>query len=216
MNLLVIIGFYLTVKIGNYKLGIIFIIIPSVLWYYSTYFKRKLILGNLIIASFIAVIPILVPIIEFPLLKANYHEGLREMILTFNELLEWIIAFGVFSFIMILIYNSVKEIMNIEGDRECNYKTIPIVFGIKISKVIIISLSLFAIALSSGFLIRNMLNGITVAYYLFFILMPFVFFIFALSRLKENSNTTRLSLYPKIIMIFGLLYALVVYYIMNF
>src|ERR1700747_2647931 len=48
----ILIGFYISHIIGNWKLGFIFFICALGLWLYSTSFKRQFLIGNIVIATF--------------------------------------------------------------------------------------------------------------------------------------------------------------------
>ena len=90
--------------------------------------------------------------------------------------------------------------------------TLP-VYGIEITKYVIVVLSIITILLSAGFLVLNMWNLPTVIYYLALVLVPFILFIYKIITEFNSYNFRNILIYPKVIMMFGMLYTLVVYYL---
>ena len=52
-------GIYLSYAIHSITLGFIYIVVPGMLWFYSSSYKRMLIVGNLIVALCSALVPLL-------------------------------------------------------------------------------------------------------------------------------------------------------------
>lgn len=129
------------------------------LWTYSTSFKRKLILGNGLVATLTALVPLTVGLYELPLLQRSFSEpwvvGLPngdqfQMEPVFYELWYWILGFSVFAFLSTLVRELQKDMADVKGDEADGCRTIPIVWGMKWARVlamvhigIIIALLLF-------------------------------------------------------------------------
>src|ERR1019366_1291714 len=60
----VIISLYVSYSIGVWKLGLIYFICALGLWFYSTTFKRQFLIGNIVIATFTALVPLVVGVYE--------------------------------------------------------------------------------------------------------------------------------------------------------
>jgi 4-hydroxybenzoate polyprenyltransferase len=60
----ILIALYVSHAIGVWKLGLIFFICALGLWFYSTTFKRQLLVGNIVIALFTALVPLIIGIYE--------------------------------------------------------------------------------------------------------------------------------------------------------
>jgi 4-hydroxybenzoate polyprenyltransferase len=56
-------------------------------------------------------------------------------------------GFGLFAFLMTLLREMVKDIEDIEGDREMECRTMPIVWGVKATKIIVTVLLLVTVVL---------------------------------------------------------------------
>ncbi|MFA5574108.1 MAG: geranylgeranylglycerol-phosphate geranylgeranyltransferase [Brumimicrobium sp.] len=114
------------------------------LWFYSLKFKKILIFGNIVVALLTATVPIYVgillnadfgainPLQPYPLNLTNYE----------NFPLKLSFAFALIAFLLNLIREIVKDVVDIEGDKMIDAKTIPIVFGKKVTKRIVSTLLL--------------------------------------------------------------------------
>lgn len=113
----------------------------NLLWGYSSYFKRKLFIGNVIIAALTALVPVLVGLYFFQ------HPGLKmaqdkDLIYPFiGEIDPFFIVFitgifGSFAFTLNLAREMIKDIQDVEGDKLLHAKTFPIVFGVRITKLV--------------------------------------------------------------------------------
>ena len=68
----ILLGLFVTIYHHLYWLSPLFILTPIIFWFYSTSFKHKIFIGNLIVSLFTGMVPLLVILFEFPLLiKAN-------------------------------------------------------------------------------------------------------------------------------------------------
>jgi 4-hydroxybenzoate polyprenyltransferase len=60
----IFISLYVSYTIGAWKLGLIYFICALGLWFYSTTFKRQFLIGNIVIAFFTALVPLIVGIYD--------------------------------------------------------------------------------------------------------------------------------------------------------
>ena len=141
------IGIYLSVKVGILALGLAYILASGVLWFYSTTYKRQFLIGNFIVAIFTAMVPFVVVIFEIPLLNQVYREILIQNSINFNNILAWVGGFSFFAFLATIIREIIKDIEDFEGDLAFGCNTLPVVLGIKTSKIVIISIILINIVL---------------------------------------------------------------------
>src|ERR1035437_8894484 len=138
----VLLGFYISWKIDMTNLGFIFVFMAGSLWYYSTVFKRELIIGNLIVALLLALVPVLVIIYEIIPLNLTFRSQLQYFYLNFNDIVFWSLGFSFFAFLITFVREIVKDIEDFEGDNAYGRKSIPIILGITNAKIIVISLQL--------------------------------------------------------------------------
>lgn len=125
---------YLGWKNQNWFMTIIPFVIINLLWFYSMYFKRTLILGNVIVAILTGIVPIYI-------LLFNAHVSVVDSLGTI------VVAFACYGFALNLIREIVKDIADIKGDLLLHSKSMPIVFGIRNTRFILFAL--FSIVLGS-------------------------------------------------------------------
>ncbi|RED25262.1 4-hydroxybenzoate polyprenyltransferase [Flavobacterium cutihirudinis] len=113
--------------------GYIFLI-----WFYSHKIKKYPIVGNLM-AAFMAVIPF------FAILLYFYNKISFEEIEDHMSHFMVISAHAMFLFLLLLIREMIKDLENLKGDLANNYRTIPIIYGEKVSKQIITTLTFLTI-----------------------------------------------------------------------
>jgi len=98
----VIIGIYISYKIGIRSVSIVFLLVAGLLYFYSTTYKSQLVLGNLMVAFFAAVVPMMVILFELPLLSAKYKAFIGSSF-NFNFIIGWFGFYSLFAFLVSLI-----------------------------------------------------------------------------------------------------------------
>ncbi len=96
------------------------------IWFYSHKLKKYPVIGNLT-AAFLAVLPFF------------------GILMYFKNFYEVIFAHATFLYLLILTRELIKDLENLAGDLANNYRTIPVMFGEKISKSIITLLTFLTI-----------------------------------------------------------------------
>ncbi len=142
----VLTGIYLAWYIDILSLGIAYLLAAGILWFYSTTYKRQFLIGNLIVAVFTAVVPFVVVIFEIPLLNKAYREVLIANDMNLNYLLAWVGGFSFFAFLSTLIREIIKDIEDFEGDSAYGRNTMPVLIGIRFTKIVVVILILCIIA----------------------------------------------------------------------
>ena len=130
----------------SWTLLMIFVVIPGLLWFYSASYKRQLIVGNIVVAFVSALVPLLIAIANADYLNHLYGNTLAYTPIV-GQLYVWLGGFAIFAFLMTFTREIVKDIEDIEGDREMECRTIPIVWGITTSKIIATILLMAIVAL---------------------------------------------------------------------
>lgn len=115
------------------------------LWTYSTTLKRSLILGNLVVATLTALVPLTVGIYEIPMLADTFAEphvigakgGQFMMEPTFfKELWYWVLGYAAFAFLSTLVRELQKDMADVKGDEAGGCRTVPIVWGMRWAKAL--------------------------------------------------------------------------------
>ncbi len=209
---------YVSCEIGHWQFTLIFFIAGGLLWFYSTSYKNHYILGKLILACICAAIPFLVVIYEIPPLNKAYGQVLAAPKIIFDYLLYWVGAFSFFSFLGVLIYQLVRDLISLKGDREAGRRSLPFVIGFRWTKVLIVSLILF-LSVSVFYVWYQFLNApidkITPWYFTFLIILPLLWLSYLVIKLKKGENLTFGVFLLRLAILAGIAYAFVVNYILS-
>ena len=195
-------------------IGLIFVITPGALWFYSTTYKRQLIIGNLIVAVCSALV-LLLPLICESTFLLNYYSMIKETPII-KMLYTWVCSFAGFAFTFTLIREIVKDLEDIPGDREMECHTIPVVWGETVSKILITILLLCVNIILSLITIKYIpFEGtLSLKYYIIGIATPSIFAI--VSLWGNNCTAYKTTSYIlKFIMLIGILYSFVFYYLIS-
>lgn len=133
----------------SWTLGILYIMTPGVLWFYSSGYKRQFALGNIIIALLSGLTPMLIAFANVSyahVLYDRYGDIISQTPLA-HTLYLWLGGFAIFAFLTTWIREVIKDLQDIAGDTELECHTIPVVLGEKWTKVIVTLLILLTMAL---------------------------------------------------------------------
>ncbi|MFH1319826.1 MAG: geranylgeranylglycerol-phosphate geranylgeranyltransferase [Bacteroidota bacterium] len=208
------IGFYIAYQVDLIELAYIHIMWAGTLWFYSTSFKHKFLTGNILIALLVALVPLVAGLYEIPLLVKQYKEILITNNVNFNYIFVWIVGFSVFAFLTTLIREIIKDMEDIEGDRAYGSTTLPIIYGFQNAKIVVWILILLTIFLLGYIQVTHLNDVKTFIYFLLAIQLPLVLLIYKLAAAKEKKDFHFASLLTKLIMITGILYTVLVNYIL--
>ena len=221
------IGFYLGYKIGIWNLGFINLFSVIALWFYSTYFKRNYLSGNILISLLSALTLIIVGLYDLlpaskltdieTIIKTLYYSLPNSKLSDINSIHEYtsakrivvfkaICIYASFAFVTSLIREIIKDLEDLEGDQKMGYQTYAIVSGKKKTKNIVQSLSILTIIGIACILYLQFQSDIlSFSYVLFFVKAPFLFFIWKLKKAESSKDFHSLSILIKIIMLTGIL-----------
>lgn len=174
----ILIGLFL-----NPKIGVINFLAATALWFYSERFKRQAFVGNFLVAllTFLSVF-----------IVGIYYEKGRRIILIYS----------LFAFMITLIREIIKDMEDIRGDTRFGCQTIPVIWGIRKTKIFIfILLSIFVAEI--GILSIPIHN--LVIYIIFSLLLIPVFYLARkLYSADKKSDFHQLSIFCKYIMLIGI------------
>jgi 4-hydroxybenzoate polyprenyltransferase len=129
-----IIGGYVSMKLGNWVIAIANGACVILLWVYSTTFKRQLLIGNLVISALTAWVILVLLVAELPGWWTGELVSDTEKA-TVARLSRIGILYAAFAFILSLIREVVKDMEDVDGDRKEGCRTMPIEWGMQASKV---------------------------------------------------------------------------------
>jgi len=210
----IIIGMILSFLTKSFTLGFIFIVVPGLLWFYSASYKRQFMTGNLIVAFISAITVLIVGILEIAVLRKQFGTLIYETQIP-KEIYTWIGGFSVFSFLCTWIREIIKDVEDEKGDREFECRTMPIKWGITKTKmflyILIIVTNIALYIINSEFI--NFEGTLTLRYIIFGISLPFLALIYLIFKAKVTRDYHSASNLVKIIMVIGVLYAFIFYYL---
>ena len=203
------IGFYISWKAGYIWLGTMFLVVSGLLYFYSASYKRQFLIGNVVVATLVAMVPMLVVIYEWPALY-RYYTLNATTLPEFNFIFYWIGGFAVFAFLTTLAREIIKDIEDFEGDLAFGRNTVPVVIGILPAKIVSISLVIITIVLLylTWYLFLN--DIITLIYLSVAIVLPLAWVIFKVVISNNRKQLHNASSIMKAVMLTGILYSLVV------
>ena len=208
-------GIALGIILSKLNIAILFAVISGMLWFYSSSYKRIFLLGNLVISlcSFLSVFAcsyLAAISLENKYGALIYNTGIL------SEIYGWFAAFGLFAFLFTFIREVVKDIEDIEGDREMECHSLPIVLGVNTTKIVLTVVTLISTLIVGYFcfyLNPFTTDNITTKYYIFGVLVPCIILIFWIGKAAKRRDWRQISTFVKFIMLIGTLYAAVVGYL---
>lgn len=207
-----LIGSWSSYKAGLPALSSVFFIYMSGLWYYSNTLKYEFILGNLVVAFFLGLVPFCSGIIE--LYADIKNPGFEQSGLNFTYLLYWIIGISVFAFISTLAREIVKDIEDMEGDAAQGCRTLPIVMGKEAARRIVQFLLMLIVFLLAYLQYQQWKvdDMKSILYFTFLIQLPLISIIVMMNKASVPKDYHRLSNWIKLLMVSGISYLFVFAY----
>jgi 4-hydroxybenzoate polyprenyltransferase len=214
MNIIAIgIGIYISFIIQIKVVSIAFVMVAGLLWFYTTSYKGQFILGNLMVAIFAGIVPLMVFLFEVPVLNMVYKNELIARQMDFNYLFGWIAFYSLFAFIITFIREIIKDAEDFEGDKAYGQRTLPVVLGLKVTKVVLSSLLVITIAFILYLYFTYIPDVLTLLYLVLLIITPLLFVLYKIYKANNSKQYHLASNICKIVMLFGILYSLLVKYL---
>ncbi|MDF1570166.1 MAG: geranylgeranylglycerol-phosphate geranylgeranyltransferase [Bacteroidales bacterium] len=216
------IGIYLSIHIGVVSVSFIFFLTAGLLWFYSTNYKRQFLVGNLTVAFLTAMVPLIVVLFEIPMLNKEYGAIMLQYNSSFNYIFIWVAGFSIFAFLTTLIREIIKDTEDFEGDAAYGMKTLPIVARIPLTKAILAVLITGTVFLLVFILVKFIMfsaaqtDYISLTYFAAFLVIPFIILLTLILIARDKADYHRASVLIKLIMLFGVMYSAVVYYLIKF
>lgn len=200
------ISVYVSWRLNNYLVSMANSACVLLLWYYSTSYKRRLLVGNVLISALTAWVILVMLVTEIP-------EWLGGDLETKNEKLAAVslssvgILYAAFAFALSIIREVIKDIEDIDGDLKDGCRTMPIVWGINVSKVfisvwLVVLIATLAITDVYVFIVKWWSLGI---YLFWLVLLPLIYIFRELFKARQTVHFARLSKLVKLVMLTGIL-----------
>ncbi len=200
----VLVSFYIGWKLGIWWLGIANFLTTVLLFFYSTTFKKKALSGNIIISLLTAWS---VALIGIATLYYNFTFQKNESIEANSKLFRITLLYAAFAFIISLIREALKDMEDVKGDSKYGAKTMPVIWGMKATKVYIavwIWVLIVAVFILEIYSLQFSWFWITI-YSFSVIIIPLLNILKSLFKASEQSHFHRLSSLAKWVMLTGIL-----------
>lgn len=200
-----IIGILATaMAVGFYKWYLIVANVGCVflLWFYSTSFKRQLLIGNIVISvltSWTVLIMFFALTSPRDAIMGSSPETVKFFRVSF--------LYAGFAFIASLIREAIKDLEDMEGDSRYNCRTLPIIAGIRATKIYI---TIWTVVLLAALIILQLYVlqfqwWYAMAYSIVFVILPLTYFLFQLVKANNAKSFASLSSLSKLVMLTGIL-----------
>ena len=197
--ILVLLGFgialWIAIQLGNASLTIIYLICIYLLYLYSASWKKRVLIGNMLVSIFCAGVYLI-----FAFAESKYLRSLVD-----TEMIFQLVLFSLFAYLISMVRELIKDLEDIEGDRLAGYLTLPIVHGKKSAHQLVIVHAILLIAVISFWIVRyndisNLLLILVIGVSMF---LPIGYII--LKLYNQQINYTNLSRISKYMMLAGFL-----------
>ena len=206
-------GIAVAVLLRSMTIGILFVMVPGLLWFYSSGYKRLFMVGNLTIALLAALTPMMVALANVAILQLRYETILPYTTLV-HDLYAWMGGFAIFAFLLTWIREIVKDIQDQMGDRELECHSMPVVWGDLWTKVFVTALIVLTLALIGHLWFRVLpfpigWNSLSTRYIVLGIVIPLIGALWLLWSAKIPSDYKTCQQVIKLTMLLGMLYSFV-------
>ncbi|MDR1173044.1 MAG: geranylgeranylglycerol-phosphate geranylgeranyltransferase [Bacteroidales bacterium] len=213
----ILLGGYVTWKSGIPELALLYIMVAGMLWLYSTIYKQRFLIGNIIVALFSALVPMMVLLDIPPIYRASGQLLLDEGAnLDFAVL--WILGVAVFAFLTTLSREIIKDAEDFEGDAVYGCRSLPIVLGDRCTKRTIIGINIatvVALGIVYSYFLHCMAGCFSFFYILLLLVVPIIFISWKIHKAVTSDDYRRAGDWMKPVMLAGIAYSGVVWFAMG-
>jgi 4-hydroxybenzoate polyprenyltransferase len=213
----ILIGAIAAVKTGYLRLVSFHLIAALSLWFYSTHFKKQLLVGNIIVSLLTAAVPFLTFVFEMAYLNKTIPDFTSEHFPVLLSAGKITFLFSFFAFITSLAREIIKDMEDYKGDKETGGQTMPITWGIRTSKVVsffllFITALLLLVVIYNSMKYKNELFSLSNLYILIGLVFPLGILMAIITKASKPHQFKRASLLLKVIMLLGIGYCVIYYY----
>lgn len=197
---------YVSYRLNNWLIAIANVGCVLLLWYYSTTYKRRLLIGNVLISALTAWVVLVLLVAELP----GWWSGRLTTTIekdTVARLSRIGVLYAAFAFVLTIIREAIKDMEDLEGDRREGCRTMPIVWGITASKVftaVWMVVIITTIVITQVYVIQFGWWW-WAAYIILFVVVPLLVIFRKLFNARQTSQFSYLSRLVKVVMLTGIL-----------
>lgn len=173
------------------------------LWFYSTNFKKQLLIGNIVISLLTAWVIAIIFLSKYPFTVSELMTADQDEIHFFRLT----VVYTCFAFVISLIREVIKDMEDMGGDRKYGCRTMPIVWGLNASKVFV---AVWIVVLAAALSILQLYVlpfgwWHSVVYCMLLIVAPLLLILARLFNAQTPAQFHTLSSMVKMVMLTGIL-----------
>ena len=198
----VICGFILANSVSHPNFAVIFVLIATLLYFYASMLKQIAVLGNVVVATLLAFSVLIIGV--FDIFPNTFDFNRQQMSLAFAILWDY----ALFAFMLNLAREIIKDIEDINGDKNQGIRTLPVRIGSDLSAKIASGILFLSAGYIFYYINENLMESelyISVAYLLALVIAPIIFVAIKVWNAKESSEFHSASTILKWIIFFGIL-----------
>ncbi len=199
-------SFYVSFQTAQWLIVIVNALVVLSLWFYSTHFKKRLLIGNVLISALTAWVIFVVFLLCRNILIQFYQSSI-DALFAISHLFKFAVLYGGFAFIITLVREVVKDMEDMLGDAGFGCQTMPIKWGVPVTKVFAAVWMVVAIASMGILQVYAWYLGwrLSILYVSVSIILPLIWMIFQLKKASTPKDYHQLSNMLKWVMLAGIL-----------
>lgn len=195
----IILGVYATWEIDKNSYATIFLLVSALLYWYATYLKQTILIGNIIISILVALSILIVGLFEItPMITLESREA-------YVFMFKFLVDYAIFAFLINLVRELVKDLEDVDGDHKAGYNTLPIAIGRDRANKVAFGVCVLTIMAIVYYVITYLFeNQYLLIYFIFLIIGPLSYCAIKLLSAKTKAHYTLLSTILKVTMVLGI------------
>ena len=217
----ILVGLLVAWLCRSWTLGIVILLMPGLLWFYSSAYKRQFLVGNLIVAFASAAVPMLLGLANegmfLPFILAHDFQPILDQLQpVIRVIYTWLGGFALMIFLYTWIREVIKDLQDQMGDRELECRTLPIKVGELWTKILLTVMIAITIGVLCWFVFGllpfpHTWNSMSVRYLTFGLIVPLLCVLALVWAARIPSDYRNAQRLMKLAMLLGLLYSYVIY-----
>lgn len=205
-----LIGFLVSVwfalDMNKPMLSLIYVLSVASLFFYSTHLKKTVLLGNVVVSLFSSGVLGILLFAENSLLN-------QQMEAVKSHIYSSVLLFCLFAFLVSMVREIVKDVEDVHGDKINGYRTLPVNYGIGISRKIAFGFTLIILVMLLYVLFKGFQSSdiSLITYLIGGLILPVCLIGYMLTQPSFEENANRISKWCKLLMLSGLILLIIVH-----
>lgn len=192
----------------SFDYALMMLFFTGILWFYSSTYKRILVLGNLVVAILMGLVPMMVTIFQNYFLVQHFMMD-PDLSLLMSDCLSYTGGIALLVFAWTFVVEVIKDLSTEKGDRELECHTFPIVWGEKKTKILLY-VWITLIWAVFGYIIYNtpaLHSSLSLRLYVCFTLIPAFSLYYVIAKARNAGDYRLLVNYSIVILALNVFYS---------